>query len=198
MTAIVAIEHDGKVWMGADSAGLIGDSWDLRRRREDDPKISVFPNHGLIIGCAGSRRWCSAIADYFTPPDELTDEGATARGYLAVLVTALRQLASEQGILMDGTVQQVNGVMLVGYRGTLWELDGDFALARPLNNYAAIGCGDQVALGAIYAYLQRHERDLQAMPDIVPPMINSIIHHSLTAAEHFSAGVRGPFVVMGV
>ena len=57
-------------------------------------------------------------------------------------------------------------------------------VAEAADGYAAVGCGDRLALGALFATagtgLKPRRRVLRA----------------LAAAERFSAGVRGPFVCL--
>jgi ATP-dependent protease HslVU (ClpYQ) peptidase subunit len=58
----------------------------------------------------------------------------------------------------------------------------DYQIARPGDEFAAVGCGEDIALGAMYA--TRH----------LPPAKR--IEMALEAAERFSAGVRGPFITL--
>jgi len=188
VTAIVAIEHDGKVYMGCDSAGLIEGTWDLRLRSEIDDKIVCFPDKHLIIGVAGSGRWLSLLTDHYAPPDELEDIGATTRGYVAKVVESLRTLAKEYGALHNETPNHFDSSLLIGYQGGLWSMDSDFALMKPYHSFAAIGCGDQTALGSIMtSFAMKPSEDKR-----------EVLYRALRVAECFSAGVRAPFVVKSV
>lgn len=59
-------------------------------------------------------------------------------------------------------------------------VEGDFHIGHPLAGIAAIGCGSDIALGALYALGNK------GTP-------RSRLGTALKAAEAFSAGVRGPF-----
>jgi hypothetical protein len=56
----------------------------------------------------------------------------------------------------------------------------DFQVGEPDDDFAAVGCGDDVAHGAMYATYGRTPR--------------ARLHTAMMAAERFSNGVRGPFV----
>jgi hypothetical protein len=68
--------------------------------------------------------------------------------------------------------------------GQLFAVYDDYQVGRAADGFAAVGCGDEIALGALYATagtgLKPRKRVLVA----------------LNAAERFNAGVRGPFVCL--
>ena len=79
--------------------------------------------------------------------------------------------------------REVGGTFLVGVRGRLFAVYDDYQVASAADGFAAVGCGDQVALGALYATAGTGMRP------------RARVRTALAAAERFSGGVRGPFVV---
>jgi ATP-dependent protease HslVU (ClpYQ) peptidase subunit len=80
--------------------------------------------------------------------------------------------------------QESGGSFLVGYRGRLFEIQSDYQVAETTYGFAATGCGEDYLLGAMHALAAEkpEQRILRA----------------LAAAEEFSAGVRGPFIVKSI
>ena len=69
----------------------------------------------------------------------------------------------------------------MGTHGRLFFVSADYQVGEPADPYAAVGCGDGYALGALHATeggRMAPQRRLDA---------------ALAAAERFSNGVRGPF-----
>ena len=105
--------------------------------------------------------------------------------YLAtVFIDAVRTAFREGGYLRKEMEVETGGTFLVAYRGELFCVDRDFQVEAPLDPFAACGCGWQVARGVLWAL-----KDSDASAD------NRVLA-ALQAAEHLSAGVRGPFHVL--
>lgn len=68
-------------------------------------------------------------------------------------------------------------------RGSLFCIDSDLQVAEHRLPYAAAGCGEQIALGALHATSNSGLKPKKR------------IEAALKAAEQFSAGVRGPFTI---
>lgn len=170
MTCIVGFSERGTVYMGGDSASVAG--WDIRTRRDE----KVFRNNGFLIGFCNSFRMGQLLRYSFVPPKQ--EAGQADMGFMVTAFTdALRECFHKGGHRLnpDGA-----GCMLVGYKGVLYEIQEDLQIATHNDNMAAIGCGAQVALGALFA-ARGKPKDRILM--------------SLRAAEAFNNGVRGPFVV---
>lgn len=187
MTAIVAVAHGGKVIMGCDSAGTR--DWDLRVRAAGDCKIIKFSmmQGAVLVGVSGIARWLSLLKDKFEIPamtfDPRKATDRESRAYVAAVVDAMHALAKEHDLIGDD--KAIDAGMLIGFGGMVWIVDSQFGLIEHAPGYAAIGCGDQVALGALYVTATQSEYTPHRM-----------VTEALEAAEAFSAGVRGPFVVM--
>lgn len=76
-----------------------------------------------------------------------------------------------------------DGAFLVGYRGRLFGVLNDYQVAAARDGLMAMGCGGDLALGALHA--SRGSARTRIM-------------RALEAAEAYCAGVRGPFTVESI
>ncbi len=90
MTCIVGLAHGGRVYMGADSAGVAGLDIDTRR----DPKL--FKVGDLLIGFTTSFRMGQLLAYGFEPPPR--PAGGDVRRWMVVdFVEAVRAVSGDGG-----------------------------------------------------------------------------------------------------
>ena len=175
MTCIVGkVTKNGCVLLGGDSAGVAGLSITVRK----DPK--VFNNGDFIFGFTSSFRMGDVLRYSFTPPDH--DPRLDTDRYMRTRwVDALRRAFDAAGILTKQNNEEYGGTFLVGYQGRLFEINGDFQVGEAIANFSAVGCGEDIAKGAMYA-----------MKDSTLSDEDQILL-ALEAAEEFSGGVRAPF-----
>lgn len=176
MTCIVGLVNEGKVYMGADSAGVGG--LDIVTRK--DPK--VFLNGEFLIGYTTSFRMGQILRYSFSPPKPR--EGVEPYKYMCTefidtLITALKDKGFAK---VDNNVVR-GGVFLVGYRGSLFIIESDFQVGEVYKNYDSVGCGYAYALGSLYS---------TEKAGIGP---KARVKLALAAAQEFSAGVREPFLI---
>lgn len=172
MTCIVGIAHEGRVIIGADSAGVSG----LDKRIRCDRK--AFTNGELVFGGTTSFRMLQLLQFSLSPPP--ITEGQEPYAYaVRALVPAVRQCMKDGGwAKIDGSREE-GGTFLVGFRGHLFTVYNDYQVAEEIGGVAAVGCGESYALGAMHALADKSPQErLQA---------------GLDAAVHFSAGVAAPF-----
>jgi len=175
MTCIVGIEHkdrgENMVYMGGDSAAVGG--WDMSI--ETGPK--VFHVGEFLIGYTSSFRMGQLLQYHLSVKPQ---EKESNRAYMiAVFAEAVRELLKGHGYARVENNEEEGGCFLVGYRGELYTMEGDFAVLRSADGFAAIGCGSSYALGALKAMGLEHPQEA--------------LERALEVAAHFSAGVRGPF-----
>ena len=176
MTCIVGMVHNKTVYMGADSAGVAG--FDIRTRK--DPK--VFISGEFIIGYTSSFRMGQILRYSFSPPNPR--EGVEPYKYMCTeFIDTLISTMKEKGFATVNNNEVRGGIFLVGYRGSLFEVESDFQVGEVYKNYASVGCGEAYALGALYS-IEKSD----TMPE-------ERIKIALSAAQEFSAGVREPFLV---
>ncbi len=174
MTCIVGLVDNGKVYVGGDSAGVAG--WNLTVRADQ----KVFKNGSMIMGFTSSFRMGQLLRHAFTVPDH--DPRTDIDKYMVTtFINAVRQCLKDGGMASKSNEVEQGGCFLVGYRGQLFEIDSDYQVGKPIDGFAAVGCGAQVAHGALYATSELDPRKRVLL--------------ALEAAERFSAGVRGPFIV---
>jgi len=172
-----AIEPDGTAWMGGDSAGVAG--FDLTVRADE----KVFARNGYLIGFTGSFRMGDILRFQAKLPKPPT-RGTLRRFMVTRFVEGVRSALSEYGYARKKDSQETGGTFLVAVKGRLFRIDCDYQVGESRHGFDAVGCGDLIALGSLYAtraWTDSRERLLEA----------------LEAAQHFSAGVRSPFVVLG-
>lgn len=176
MTCIVGlVDTNGHVIIGADSAAVGGLDISIRT----DPK--VFQNGRFLIGMTSSFRMGQLLQHAFVPPKH--PKGMDDYKFMVTLVMdAVRKCFKEGGFATTYMAQEIGGCFLMAYNSKLYRIDNDYQVGIPNEGYSAVGCGDQIAHGAMFAGqgLGGEARVTQA----------------LQAAAHFSAGVRAPFVLI--
>lgn len=178
MTVIAGVVDGGTVLIGGDSAGIAGYSVTARR----DSK--VFTNGRYLMGFAGSFRMGQLLRWSLTAPPP-GDPADLERFMTTTWIDAVRdclRAGGYAGHMSDGS--EVGGTFLVGVHGRLFEVDCDYQVGEPLDGYAAVGCGADIALGAL------HATSRSAMS------ADERVMAALRAAERHSAGVCGPFTVL--
>jgi len=174
MTAIVGFVHKRKVYIGGDTATCCG--WDVASHRE--PK--VFRVGAMLFGFSGDVRASQVLRYGFRPPP--LPDGEESERYLATgFADALRDCLKGAGCAQkDGDRERSEAYFLLGWRGRLFRFHGDYSFTESADGFDACGCGGPYALGALHAARGK-------------PADRVLV--ALKAAERFSAGVRGPFVV---
>lgn len=174
MTCIAAVVHEGDVWMGADSAGVGGLSLAVRR----DPKI--YRVGDFLFGFTSSFRMGQLLGYKFSPPAHHND--VNVERYMATaFIDALRDTLKDGGYARTENGTETAGEFLVGYRGRIFRVCSDYQVGENLAPFDAVGCGAELALGALHATREKSPCDRVTL--------------ALEAAEAFSAGVRRPFLV---
>lgn len=176
MTAIAAVAHQGKVWIGGDSAGT---AENLDQRPRADPK--VFTVGPFVMGFTSSFRMGQLLRYNLQVPAH--PEGADAHRYMATLfIDAVRDCLTAGGWSYRDHEREFGGTFLVGYRGRIFTVGDDYQVGEPADSFDAVGIGDNQALGALYATMGKAPRKRLTV--------------ALEAAERFSAGVRAPFTII--
>jgi len=180
MTAIAAIVDDeGTVYMGGDSAGVS----DLHVSVRKDPK--VFKNGLFIMGFTSSFRMGQLLHYAFTPPEHPKNIGVD-RYMNTIFIDAIRDCLIEGGYAEIKSNREHGGTFIVGYKGRIFEIADDFQVGFPATSYTAIGCGYELCLGSLHS-TEKIKADAKTR-----------IKMALKAAEAFSGGVRGPFVIQSL
>lgn len=174
MTCIAGLVHEGRVYLGADSAGVAG--WDLTIRK--DRKVGVVGP--MAIGFTTSFRMGQLLLRGFSPPR--FHEGDDPYHYLLdQFVDAVRSRLKSGGYAKVDGGRDEGGAFLIGLRGRLFHMEADFQVGEAADGFDACGCGQAYAKGALAATHGDPEKRIK---------------QALRVAEQFSAGVRGPFHIV--
>lgn len=147
MTCIAALSHDGRVYMGGESAGdYVGTVVHMAARK-------VFARGEYLMGYSGSGRVASLLRASFNPPKPVPDADLSTFmatkfcGHLYGLLEAAHAL-QEEG---DTKCRSIGGALLVGLRGRIFLVDAALGCSEVSDTYFAIGSGGEVAMGVLYA-----------------------------------------------
>ena len=177
MTCIIGIVDKKKVYIGGDSAGISGYSLTIRK----DPK--VFTIGEFAFGFTTSFRMGQLLMHGFKPPPV---NGSDLYQYMCTsFIDAVRARFKDGGFAEKNNEVEFGGVFLVGVRRRLFQVGSDYQIGEPIDKIDACGCGQDIALGSLYS----QSTTVSAKTRIL---------NALKAAEHFNAGVRGPFRVVSV
>jgi ATP-dependent protease HslVU (ClpYQ) peptidase subunit len=176
VTCIVGIEHDGHVTIGADSIGIAGLSMTIRA----DTK--VFRNGEYVMGFTSSFRMGQLLRYTLVPPSPF--DWDIDRFMATEFVSVVRDCLREGGYARSDQGSESGGTFLVGIRGQLYRIDEDYQIARSVDLYDAVGCGEEFALGSLHG-----------SGDLDPA---DRVQLALEAAAHHSAGVSPPFHVISL
>lgn len=180
MTVIAGVVDGGKVWMGCDSLGSNGwlHAWNLRDKK-------IFTVGPFLVGTCGTPRVAQLLRYKLGLQD---DSRKSAHEFMCVdFVDRIRQILGENGAKrQENSVDETPSYssMLVGYRGELFTVQGDFQVCQRKEPFDAVGCGADYALASLY--------ETTGLKDCTP---KKRIERALKCAEVFSAGCRGPFTV---
>lgn len=170
MTAIVGIETDGRVLLGADSAVTWGDTLVTCKQ----PKVWTIGD--IVIGVAGDSRACDVVRYYLIKMKQF--DGIDAAAWAA------RELASAFKAAMKEVGQSDNSCdMILGVGTKLLGIDENGGVVAFSERYGAIGAGSPYALGSLYAT----DTSMTLSPR------NRMVT-ALEAAALYCPSVRGPWV----
>jgi 20S proteasome alpha/beta subunit len=178
MTAIVGITDGNTVVIAGDSAGVGG----LVTRPRLDEK--VFTNGPYVIGYTTSFRMGQLLRYAFKAPVPPEGEEGLHAFMCTSFINSVREGLKEGGWASKNNDQEEGGSFLVGVRGRLFEIEEDYQVGELVDGYAAVGCGAEIALGALHA---TSDTDMSLEARAIA---------ALEAAAHFSTGVRAPFTVV--
>lgn len=174
MTCIAGLAINGVVYIGGDSAGVGGYSLTVRADRK------VFRNGEFVFGFTSSFRMGQLLHHSLVPPKRHPDTNVD-KFMVTEFIDAVRKCLKDGGYASRENDVEAGGVFLVGYEGRLFRIDNDYQVGESADGIDAVGCGEDLAIGALSASAGK-PRDRVQM--------------ALQVAESRSAGVRGPFHII--
>lgn len=179
MTCIIGLKDNGRIYMGGDSAGVAGFSLQIRA----DEK--VFKKGEFIFGFTSSFRMGQLIRYKLSIPKLKEDQDIDDYLHNDFLDSLIKCFKDNGFAKVDNNVV-LGGHFLMGFRGNLYHIQGDFQIAKCISNYNSVGCGEDIALGAMHV-----------LDEFIMSPENRILR-ALEAAEKYSAGVRRPFHILSI
>ena len=163
--------------MGGDSACVAGLSITVRK----DPK--VFVKGEFVYGMCGSYRMGNLLRYTFKEPDH--DPRVEVDTYMYNdWINGVRECFEKGGFMRKYYGEEHGGTFLVGYKQRLFCVDSDFQIGETALAYDAVGCGDDLAKGAMHSLM-----DVKLAPE-------KKVQKALEAAVEHSGGVRPPFTII--
>lgn len=187
MTCIVALKHNKKIYMGGDSLGSSSSTMSKTVRLDE----KVFIKDEMILGFTSSFRMGQILRYVMKSPER--PEGISDMEYLvAHWIPELIEVFDNNGFRGtkdpdDHDSTKTGGNFLLGYRGVLYNIESDFQVGIPAEQYDAIGCGEDLARGSVFTSKRNGLKDP-----------TSIITIALEASEKYSAGVQRPFHILSL
>lgn len=181
MTCIIGVEHEGVVYMGADSIGLNGWAKDVIAQDK------LFKRGAMLFGCAGNPRMAQ-ILRYQTFFAQQKQSQSDEEYIVCEVIEKARLAFKEYGYTESENGREMGASFLLGYKGRLYSVENSFQLCRSARKMYATGAGDDFALGALFATLKQFETWTEVA-------ITEGIKHALETAAELSSAVCAPFVV---
>ena len=173
LTCIVGLVNNGNVYIGGDSAGVDSTSICIRKDKK------VFVNGPFIMGFTNSFRMGQLLQFKFSPPDQTCSDDFEFM--VTDFIDKVKECFIINGFLFDKD-DSMSGAFLVGYKSNLYIIDIDFQVGMVNTPFYSVGCGADLALGAMYATQGKKPEQR--------------IKIALEAASEFSSGVAPPFNIV--
>lgn len=191
MTCIVGIAENGQVWLGGDSFG----GHEYHKQTTKNPK--VFPvavkimgkqdtPQPMLIGVCGSFRIMN-ILEHGLEELLIHDDEMDIREWMTeFFAEKVRELFKNRGVtqMLNDTEEAHSAEFLIGFKGQLFTLQGDFAVIDWHDDVHAIGAGEEFALGSLHTSAGRVKSPVKR------------IELALAAAATYSPLVSPPFTVI--
>ena len=179
MTCIAAIAEKGKVFIGADSAGVSG--MDVIIRADE----KVFKNGECLFGFTSSFRMGQLLRYKFKIPNK-PDKMSNKIFMNTLFIDGVRKCLKEGGYAKVSDNREKGGVFIVGYKGNIYSIASDYQVAQSVESFAACGCSEDYAKAVLYMTMNKN---------MTP---RGRIYKALKVSEHFNIGVRGPYRIMSI
>lgn len=201
MTAIVGLEHKGKVYIGGDSCGSDGNFTTVRADQKvftrKVPDYSGHLDHTITMGFTTSFRM-GQLLHYALKIPYLPKTTEQLDHWMATdFVNAVRTCLGDGGYRKKDSEREEGGTFLVGVMGHLYAVHDDFQIARSVDGYQAVGSGANLALGSLYTTgPQPAAKNPPSRCTEFADRPEDRVRVALQAAARFAAGVQAPFLVL--
>lgn len=148
MTIIVGFCDKARqtVYIGGDACS----STHSRRHRMSESK--VFRNGRFLIGSAGSHRNAQILEHVAIMPVQDASDPNDMRFLVGQVIPAVQKALHDGGAQeIDKDVRRQDANWLLGYRARLYEVYGDYQVRAVQDDFVAVGCGEEYALGSMHS-----------------------------------------------
>ena len=180
MTCIIGLVEKGKVFIGGDSAGVIGLNYSIR---EDE---KVFKNGEFIFGFTTSFRMGQLLRYKLKIPEQHPNEKNDYKFLVVEFIDSVKQCLKDNDFASCNSDVIEGGTFLIGYRKNLYLIDSDFQVGKVRKSFDSVGCGQNYALGAMEVISKENTTAKER------------IFKALDVVQQFSAGVREPFNIVSI
>lgn len=144
MTCIVAVETPRRAYIGADAFVGSASYSDVRAGSK------LFARNGWHVGVAGSSRLSNVLEHVFEWPAAPSSEDLAA---VVRVASDIAKLVADDDMCFsnEGGQRSLSSEVMLAAAGRVYVLGVNLGAYRSRRGYAAIGSGDQYALGALYA-----------------------------------------------
>lgn len=143
MSVAVAVIDGSTLVMAADS------QWSTSYVKATSANAKLMTFGHALSGVVGNPRVLNVLST-MVPPDEFRlDYSWLVREYVPLLMNTLKDAKALQE--SDGIASMPDTALLIGGDGSLFTVHSDFSVMEHCQSYAAIGSGQEVAIGALAA-----------------------------------------------
>ena len=196
MTCIIGVLDGGKVYLGGDSCGSDGYTY------EDCCHSKVFKVGDFVIGGTTSFRMLDLLEYSLTLPEGQPFAKADMDKFMrTTFVNAVRKCLKEGGFVRFKDSVEQGGTFLIGYKDKIWRMQDDFSVISRFD-YDAVGCGAQAAMGSLFTTKDLKVSTCEEIPIVGELIVNDVmsvedrITLAMKAAESVLVGVKGPFTII--
>lgn len=148
MTCIVGMVVNKRVYMSGDH--IATNLWAETHYN----KQKVFFKDEFLIGICGSFRFGQLLEYTWVPPKRTRKDKTDLDYVINKVVPSWMELYKKHGFLKTETGEDngrvAGGTLLLGYNSHLYTVQDDFSVIEDSRGYDAVGCGEEVAKGALY------------------------------------------------
>jgi hypothetical protein len=178
MTCIVGFVEDNKVYIGSDSCGSNHVSWASYENHK------VFEVGDFLIGCTTSFRMIDLLT-YSLVGCVQRSEDSDDKFIRTSFINSVKTCFDDGGFGSDND----GGEFLLGYKGRLYQVQGDFSVLNCPKWGMSVGSGTDAARGSLYTT----DMMVKEHGHVFTPEYR--IKKALEAAEAVIPSVRGPFII---
>ena len=183
MTCCIAYKIKEGIILVADSAGTDEDDNQVLRQ---DPKIMKSKN--FMFAISGSFRLRDILMYDFIVPNKSEDE--TIDKYMRTkFINKFRETCIKKGATKKvDENEELLGNVIVAYKDKIYQIESDFQVGESIDDFAAIGSGSQLALGALSTLSKLAPKYFKK--DVIKKTLFDILEN----VSVYKASVRGPYI----